>query len=146
MDRTYDLFETFPGDSPLWRCTVRGLSAALAKLRQLGESSSHECYAIHLEIKEIIGRVNVPPIGGTRPMQHIALRSGVPLRREIEAQYVWKRTMWCRQCDKASYDLYAPKMQQEPELVEKHQKYLRAYMEKHCPNHFDDEIMTPEQL
>lgn len=57
---TYDLYEMSPGGPPLWRCSTRGLSEALAKLQQLGQASSNEFYVIHLLTKEIVGRVNAP--------------------------------------------------------------------------------------
>lgn len=58
MDRTYDLFEKLPDGSLLWKSKVTGLTAALAKLQELGRSSSNEHYAIHLPSREVVGRVN----------------------------------------------------------------------------------------
>ncbi|MGB6481940.1 MAG: hypothetical protein WBE86_00480 [Candidatus Acidiferrales bacterium] len=145
MDRTYDLFGKLSGGSLLWKNKLTGLNEALARLQELGSSSSNEHFVMHLPSKAVVARVNAPAIGSRCPMQHIAVRLGVPLGTEIETKYIWKRTMWCRHCDKVSYDFYAPKMEQEPELVEKHEKYLRTYIEKHCPDH-SGEIITPEQL
>ncbi|MGB6484913.1 MAG: hypothetical protein WBE86_15615 [Candidatus Acidiferrales bacterium] len=60
MNHTYDLFEQFADGSLLWKKAVTGLDAALAKLQELGSSSSNEYFVMHLPSKAVVTRVNAP--------------------------------------------------------------------------------------
>ncbi len=58
MERTYDVFEKLSDGSLLWKKAVTGLNEALARLQELGSSSSNEHLVMHLPSKEIVARVN----------------------------------------------------------------------------------------
>ncbi|MGC1105809.1 MAG: hypothetical protein WA876_04655 [Candidatus Acidiferrales bacterium] len=60
MNHSYHLFEQFADGSLLWKKTVTGLDAALAKLQELASSSSNEHFVIHLPSKAVVARVNAP--------------------------------------------------------------------------------------
>lgn len=55
MDREYDIFEVLQS-GPVWRCCVKGLVEARAKVEELTRSSSNEFYAMHLPSQAIVAR------------------------------------------------------------------------------------------
>jgi len=58
MSEDYDVFEIRPDRSVLWRGCFQGAQRAHAKLEALSKETSNECFAMNLETKKIIGRVN----------------------------------------------------------------------------------------
>jgi hypothetical protein len=54
MDRVYDLFEKLPDGSLVWRETVVGHEAAIAKLKDLAAKTSNECCVMYLVDKALI--------------------------------------------------------------------------------------------
>ena len=67
MDREYEIFEIVEG-APMWRGHGTGLLDARRHLLQLSRQTTNECFAIHLESKEIIGRLNVCLKDGVKPL------------------------------------------------------------------------------
>jgi len=60
MDREYDIFEKLPDGSILRRTVIKGFENALASLKELGNISPNEHFAIHTPSNVIIARVNEP--------------------------------------------------------------------------------------
>lgn len=60
MDREYDIFEKFSDGSLKWRTFVPGLENAIARLKELGNLSPNEHFAIHTASSQIVARVNGP--------------------------------------------------------------------------------------
>lgn len=59
MQREYDLFERLPGGLPLWCGHVSGLDELRIKLREIAESTTNGCFAVHLSTMEVVGLANV---------------------------------------------------------------------------------------
>jgi len=57
-EREYDLFERLPDGSPIWRGRASGLNDANAKLRNIANGTSNECFALYLPTKEVVVRFN----------------------------------------------------------------------------------------
>lgn len=66
MNREYDIFEQFPNGLPVWRGYAAGLSSASAKLAELAQQTSNECFLICIPTKEVVARLNV---GARKPGQ-----------------------------------------------------------------------------
>jgi hypothetical protein len=64
VDRDYDLFESLPDGSIVWKAVARGRDDAVAKLNELGRLSPNEHFAIHTPTMVVIARVNEPTAGG----------------------------------------------------------------------------------
>jgi hypothetical protein len=64
MQNEFDLFETFPDHSLVWRSCVRGTEPALAKLEAISKLTTNECFAIHIDTKTIIGKVQASSTAG----------------------------------------------------------------------------------
>lgn len=56
MDRDYDIFETLPNGTSIWRCFVRGVEEARAMVNRLASQGANEFFAIHTPTKEIVAR------------------------------------------------------------------------------------------
>jgi hypothetical protein len=63
MDRTYDIFELLPDESLLWKACVFRAQDVAGLLADIGRKTPNECFAINIDTKEIIARVNVKPRG-----------------------------------------------------------------------------------
>jgi hypothetical protein len=63
MDRIYDIFELFPNKSVLWRTSVHGTQNVAGVLAEIGKRTPNECFAMNIDTREIIARVNVKPEG-----------------------------------------------------------------------------------
>jgi hypothetical protein len=61
MDRDYDIFEKLPDESVVWRTSVHGTQNLACELERVGEKTTNECFAINIDTKEVLGRINVPP-------------------------------------------------------------------------------------
>ena len=59
MHREYDIFEVLPSGSEIWRMCAHGRQNAEEVLTILADQTANECYAIHIQTKEIIARVNI---------------------------------------------------------------------------------------
>lgn len=57
MERTYDIFENVDG-SMIWRTTIVGHEAAIAKLRELAGKTPNELQVHHLPTKALIATMN----------------------------------------------------------------------------------------
>jgi hypothetical protein len=53
VDREYDIFEKVDGHE-LWRCSVVGHEAAIAKLKELAAKSKNEFVVIYIPTKSVI--------------------------------------------------------------------------------------------
>jgi hypothetical protein len=60
VERTYDIFEKFPNGDLLWRGVVQGHENAIARLRELGQTSSNEHFVLHTPTQAVIARINSP--------------------------------------------------------------------------------------
>jgi len=58
MDRTYDIFEKHPDGCMIWRATIQGHEAAIAKLRELAAKTPNEVQVLHLPTKALIATMN----------------------------------------------------------------------------------------
>lgn len=58
MERTYDIFEKDADDCMIWRATIGGHEAAIAKLRELAAKTSNELQVLHLPTKTLIATMN----------------------------------------------------------------------------------------
>jgi hypothetical protein len=54
VERTYDIFEKLPDGALVWRETVSGHDAAIARLRELAKESANEFQVHHVLTKSII--------------------------------------------------------------------------------------------
>jgi hypothetical protein len=63
MDREYDIFESLPDGTPIWRGFVRGVEEARGAVVRLASESRHECFAMHTPTKEVVARASKPPDG-----------------------------------------------------------------------------------
>jgi|GEM_PF-3223160 len=63
MDRTYDIFEVLPDKSLLWKACVLGAQNVADVMADIGKRTANECFAMNINTKEIIARVNVKPRG-----------------------------------------------------------------------------------
>jgi hypothetical protein len=57
MEIEYDVFETLQDRSLIWHTCARGTKLALAKLQKISQMTPNECFAIHIDTKTIIGKV-----------------------------------------------------------------------------------------
>jgi hypothetical protein len=57
MEIEYDVFETLQDRSVMWHASARGTKLALAKLQKISQMTPNECFAIHIDTKTIIGKV-----------------------------------------------------------------------------------------
>jgi hypothetical protein len=60
MERVYDLFEKDADGSPLWKTSGAGHENAIHELQELAETTSNECFVMHLPTKAVIASMNVP--------------------------------------------------------------------------------------
>ncbi|HSS99375.1 MAG TPA: hypothetical protein VLK33_20210 [Terriglobales bacterium] len=58
MERTYDIFEKLPDGSMIWRETINGHEAAIAKLREFAAKTPNEFQVHHLPTKTLIAAMN----------------------------------------------------------------------------------------
>ena len=58
MHRDFDIFEVLPDGSQLWRMCAHGPDNALDILKRLGSQTANECYAMNIQTREIVGRIN----------------------------------------------------------------------------------------
>jgi hypothetical protein len=58
MERTYDIFEKQLDGSMLWKATVNGHEAAIAKLREIGGKTPNEVQVLHLPTKALVAVMN----------------------------------------------------------------------------------------
>jgi hypothetical protein len=59
MDREYDIFETVEGGQ-IWRCSVVGLEASVAKLKELAGQSPNEFMLMHFGTNSVIAKFKSP--------------------------------------------------------------------------------------
>jgi hypothetical protein len=59
MEREYELFETLPDGSPMWRGHASGLNSVRQQLQRIARETKNECFAIYLPTREIVARLNV---------------------------------------------------------------------------------------
>jgi hypothetical protein len=59
MDRTFDIFEVLPDESPLWKACVLGAQNVVGVLSDIGKGTPNECFAMNMDTREILARVNV---------------------------------------------------------------------------------------
>lgn len=62
MEEEYEIFETLPDQSIIWRTYAQGAKLALAKLEAISQTTPNECFAIHLVSQTVIARVNKAPL------------------------------------------------------------------------------------
>jgi hypothetical protein len=67
MEREYELFEQLSDGSPMWRGHASGLHEVQRQLRELTKTTKNECFAMYLQTKEIVARVNVHTTEGRKP-------------------------------------------------------------------------------
>ena len=58
VERTYDIFEKHPDGTMLWKETVNGHEAAIAKLREVAAKTTNEVQVLHLPTKSLIATMN----------------------------------------------------------------------------------------
>lgn len=58
MERTYDIFEKHPDGTMLWKETITGHEAAIAKLREIAAKTSNEVQVLHLPTKALVAVMN----------------------------------------------------------------------------------------
>ncbi len=58
MERTYDIFEKHPDGCMIWRATIQGHEAAIAKLRELAAKTRNEVQVLYLPTKALIATMN----------------------------------------------------------------------------------------
>lgn len=61
MHRVYEVFEVLPNGSPRRVIVVSGLESAKARLQELANSTSNECFASDTKTHQIVALMNVPP-------------------------------------------------------------------------------------
>jgi hypothetical protein len=59
MERTYDIFEKTADGALLWRTTVTGHEAAIAKLKELAAKNANEFRVMHLPTQALVAAMNV---------------------------------------------------------------------------------------
>ena len=64
MERTYDIFEKLPDGSMVWKTTITGHEAAIAKLREIAGKSKNEIQVLHLPTKALIAAINAKAPSG----------------------------------------------------------------------------------
>jgi hypothetical protein len=57
MEFEYDVFETLQDRSLMWRTCARGTKLALVELEKISRMTPNECFAIHIDTKTIIGKI-----------------------------------------------------------------------------------------
>ena len=58
MNTEYDIFERLPSRALICHCHVQGLENAQRELAELSKTTKNECFALDLETKEVVARVN----------------------------------------------------------------------------------------
>ena len=71
MDRDYDIFESLPDGSVMWRGRATGLQATRVKLERLVRDSGKECFAIHLPTHQIVFAVDSSKLTSERSAKRI---------------------------------------------------------------------------
>jgi hypothetical protein len=64
MDQLYDLFEVPPGQPRIWRASVRGLEAAVRKLKEIARQTTHECLAMLIPTRQVVALENITKAAG----------------------------------------------------------------------------------
>ena len=64
MEREYELFELLADGSPMWRGQASGLRDVRLKLKEIAKNTTSECFAMHLQTKEIVARLNIRASSG----------------------------------------------------------------------------------
>jgi hypothetical protein len=59
MERTYDIFEKLADGALVWRDTVQGHDAAIARLRELAKRSANEFQVHHLPTKSLVATLQL---------------------------------------------------------------------------------------
>jgi hypothetical protein len=83
MQRNYDLFEQLSDGSSIWRGRAAGLAEVRRKLADFSTTTKNECYAIHVQTKDVVARVNV---GGARPKIEKTLVAQIAYLQERAAE------------------------------------------------------------
>ena len=77
-------------------------------------------------------------------MQFLALRSDRQMPLEFRDKYIHKLDVECRKCSKVTYQLHAPILETEADVVQAQGRWLDKFLPKQCPGH-PDFLLTPDR-